>query len=191
MPEIHHGNIFSMGFQASSFFSTVTPGQLPTYWLEPVSSLNSVVFPQFGFPASAYTCLLIVIEASLLVISYYAVSYPGGVSCISTVISLASDRRMLSSYPRTLISSGSPIGAALRRITVAPGVIPISMIRRRSAPAQPSPRHHGRFSYGHVIYRFFQSNSPVLPPFIYIKFSTRAITRQREKQHLLTLLYHR
>src|SRR5574344_849029 len=36
-----------------SFFSTVTPGQLPTYWLEPVSILNSVVFPQLGFPAKA------------------------------------------------------------------------------------------------------------------------------------------
>ena len=36
-----------------SFFSTVTPGQLPTYWLEPVNALNSVVLPQFGLPASA------------------------------------------------------------------------------------------------------------------------------------------
>ena len=36
-----------------SFFSTVTPGQLPTNWLAPVSALNSVVLPQFGLPASA------------------------------------------------------------------------------------------------------------------------------------------
>ena len=36
-----------------SFFSTVTPGQLPTNWLEPVKALNNVVFPQFGLPASA------------------------------------------------------------------------------------------------------------------------------------------
>ncbi len=36
-----------------SFFSTVTPGQLPTYWLAPVSSLNIVVLPQFGLPARA------------------------------------------------------------------------------------------------------------------------------------------
>ena len=36
-----------------AFFSTVTPGQLPTNWLEPVSALNSVVFPQFGLPARA------------------------------------------------------------------------------------------------------------------------------------------
>ena len=40
-------------FSRPSFFSTVTPGQLPTYWLEPVKSLNSVVLPQFGLPASA------------------------------------------------------------------------------------------------------------------------------------------
>ena len=40
-------------FSTPSFFSTVTPGQLPTYWLEPVRSLNSVVLPQFGLPASA------------------------------------------------------------------------------------------------------------------------------------------
>ena len=40
-------------FSTPSFFSTVTPGQLPTYWLEPVRSLNSVVLPLFGLPASA------------------------------------------------------------------------------------------------------------------------------------------
>ena len=33
-----------------SFFSTVTPGQFPTYWFAPVRALNSVVLPQFGFP---------------------------------------------------------------------------------------------------------------------------------------------
>ena len=33
--------------------STVTPGQLPTVWLLPVNRLNTVVFPQLGFPASA------------------------------------------------------------------------------------------------------------------------------------------
>ena len=48
--------------QVACFFSTVTPGQLPTYPLEPVSSLNSVVLPQFGLPArpiviSAMSCL--------------------------------------------------------------------------------------------------------------------------------------
>ncbi len=36
-----------------SFFSTVTPGQLPTYWLEPVRALNRVVFPQLGLPTRA------------------------------------------------------------------------------------------------------------------------------------------
>ena len=36
-----------------SFLSTVTPGQLPTYWELPVRSLNIVVLPQFGLPARA------------------------------------------------------------------------------------------------------------------------------------------
>ena len=33
--------------------STVTPGQFPVRIRPPVSALNSVVLPQFGFPASA------------------------------------------------------------------------------------------------------------------------------------------
>ena len=37
-------------FRMPSFFSTVTPGQLPTYWFEPVSALKSVVLPEFGLP---------------------------------------------------------------------------------------------------------------------------------------------
>ena len=36
-----------------SLRSTVTPGKLPTCWLEPVSWLNRVVLPQFWLPASA------------------------------------------------------------------------------------------------------------------------------------------
>ena len=40
-------------FNFPSFFSTVTPGQLPTNWLEPVRALNNVVFQQFGLPANA------------------------------------------------------------------------------------------------------------------------------------------
>ena len=36
-----------------SFFSTVTPGQLPTYWFEPVKALKRVVLPQLGLPAKA------------------------------------------------------------------------------------------------------------------------------------------
>ena len=40
-------------FILPSFFSTVTPGQLPTYSFEPVIALKSVVFPQLGLPASA------------------------------------------------------------------------------------------------------------------------------------------
>lgn len=50
-------------FNSPSFFSTVTPGQLPTYWVLPVNSLNNVVFPQFGLPASA---ILISIYLSFL-----------------------------------------------------------------------------------------------------------------------------
>ena len=40
-------------FTLPSFFSTVTPGQLPTVALEPVIALNNVVLPQLGFPTSA------------------------------------------------------------------------------------------------------------------------------------------
>ena len=36
-----------------SLRSTVTPGKLPTCWLDPVSWLNSVVLPQFWLPTSA------------------------------------------------------------------------------------------------------------------------------------------
>ena len=48
-----------------SFFSTVTPGQFPTNWLEPVSALNRVVLPLFGLPARA---ILISIAILLLLI---------------------------------------------------------------------------------------------------------------------------
>jgi len=37
----------------ATFFSTVTPGQLPTYSVLPVIALKSVVFPELGFPAKA------------------------------------------------------------------------------------------------------------------------------------------
>ena len=36
-----------------SLRSTVTPGKLPTCWLEPVSALKRVVLPQFWLPARA------------------------------------------------------------------------------------------------------------------------------------------
>ena len=45
-------------FSRPSFFSTVTPGQLPTRWFEPVRSLNIVVLPLFGLPASAIFTLM-------------------------------------------------------------------------------------------------------------------------------------
>lgn len=42
-----------MLFEFSFFFSTVTPGQLPTNWFEPVRALNNVVLPLLGLPARA------------------------------------------------------------------------------------------------------------------------------------------
>jgi hypothetical protein len=42
-----------------TFFSTVTPGQLPTYWFDPVSMLKNVVLPLLGFPTSAIVFLSI------------------------------------------------------------------------------------------------------------------------------------
>jgi hypothetical protein len=36
-----------------SFFSTVTPGQLPTFCRVPVMRLKMVVLPELGFPANA------------------------------------------------------------------------------------------------------------------------------------------
>ena len=57
----------------------------------------------------------------------------------STRIFCASDLRMLNSYPLTLISIGSPIGAVFRMTITAPGVIPISIMWRRTAPVLPSP----------------------------------------------------
>lgn len=45
---------------------------------------------------------------------------------------------MVSSYPRTQISIGSPIGAVLIRVTCVLGISPISKKRRRSAPSPPT-----------------------------------------------------
>ena len=73
-----------------SFFSTVTPGQLPTYWLEPVRSLNSVVLPQFGLPASAILIAIAKIPLSLCL-------EPGACFGHSTSTMAASALRMLSS----------------------------------------------------------------------------------------------
>ena len=54
-PMVHNPSLFLSArcFILPSFFSTVTPGQLPTYSLLPVIALKSVVLPQFGLPASA------------------------------------------------------------------------------------------------------------------------------------------
>ena len=47
-------SVFLYPFIGPSFLSTVTPGKLPTCWLEPVSWLKSVVLPQFWLPTRAY-----------------------------------------------------------------------------------------------------------------------------------------
>ena len=46
-------SVFGLFRIAPLLRSTVTPGKLPTCWLEPVSWLNRVVLPQFWLPASA------------------------------------------------------------------------------------------------------------------------------------------
>jgi hypothetical protein len=51
--------------EPSFLFSTVTPGQLPTYWLLPVRALNIVVLPLFGLPASAMVMLTLVHSFSI------------------------------------------------------------------------------------------------------------------------------
>ena len=58
-----------LSFSFPSFFSTVTPGQFPTYWLAPVRALNIVVLPQFGFPTRA---ILILIPPPYLTITHSA-----------------------------------------------------------------------------------------------------------------------
>src|SRR5215203_3058015 len=45
------------------FLSTVTPGKLPVRWFKPVKTLNSEVFPLFGFPTKAiWTVFLITLR---------------------------------------------------------------------------------------------------------------------------------
>ena len=57
-------------FNLPSFFSTVTPGQLPTYWFAPVKALNNVVLPQFGLPASA---IVIAMISLLIFLTFHAI----------------------------------------------------------------------------------------------------------------------
>jgi Ca2+/Na+ antiporter len=45
---------------------------------------------------------------------------------------------MVSSYPRTQISIGSPIGAVLIKVTFVFGISPMSRKRTRSAPSPPT-----------------------------------------------------
>jgi hypothetical protein len=42
-----------------TFWSTVTPGKLPTFWFKPVRVLNKDVFPQLGLPTSAILSLVL------------------------------------------------------------------------------------------------------------------------------------
>ena len=51
-----------------SFFSTVTPAQLPTFSFRPVSALNMVVLPLLGLPVNA---ILMLNFSSILYLFYY------------------------------------------------------------------------------------------------------------------------
>ena len=99
--------------------------QLPTYWFAPVRALNSVVLPQFGFPASAIVIAITLftslsyINQAILHIRFYLTS----THCASAFLTV-------SSYPRTVISTGSPSGATFLIKSSLPFVIPISIIRR-------------------------------------------------------------
>ena len=144
-----------------SFRSTVTPGKLPTCWLEPVSWLNRVVLPQFWLPARANTSGVpsgmaarpcsssrwraFISPAPGCTWGAWRSEWRGltsGAGARSSAISMfsASARRRVSSYPRSSNSTGSPIGAVLRRVTAVPGVSPISSRWRRSAPVPPTAR---------------------------------------------------
>ena len=41
------------------WLSTVVPGKLPVFWLNPVRALNRVDFPQFGLPERAIWSLVL------------------------------------------------------------------------------------------------------------------------------------
>ena len=143
---------------APSLRSTVTPGKFPTCWFEPVSWLNSVVFPQFWFPARAnvsgapFSSTIPCFRCSF---SYLANSpTPGwgvsfrldpvalrGLSFLCTFFTVtlrASSSLRVSSYPRTSNCTGSPIGATFCKVISASGVSPISSRWWRKAPLPPT-----------------------------------------------------
>ncbi len=62
-----------------SFFSTVTPGQFPICCRPPVRPLKTVVFPQFGFPATATVMLRDAVVVVLMGVSEWSV-FQAGVS---------------------------------------------------------------------------------------------------------------
>ena len=106
-----------------SFLSTVTPGKLPTCWLEPVSWLNSVVLPEFWF---ACQC------------KYHQPRAPLACGASPSVMFCASSRRRGKLIAAQVQLKWGPHGAILRTITVVPGVRPISSSLRRSAPSPPT-----------------------------------------------------
>ncbi|OPZ23045.1 MAG: hypothetical protein BWZ03_00655 [bacterium ADurb.BinA186] len=48
------------------FFSTVTPGQLPINWFEPVRALKRVVLPELGLPTRAKVLLSMILSLGYL-----------------------------------------------------------------------------------------------------------------------------
>ena len=51
----------------ADFFSTVTPGQLPTYSLVPAIAFIRVDLPEFGLPATATVMVFFLVGVSLSV----------------------------------------------------------------------------------------------------------------------------
>ncbi len=136
------------------FLSTVTPGKLPTCWLEPVSLLNNVVFPQFWFPARANssTCPLGSGCSSAFIwylppspspgcgmaLCFLGMFFSISVSRILFISILSASATLsVSSYPCIFNSRGSPIGANLTIVTSAPGISPISRKCCLNAPSPP------------------------------------------------------
>jgi len=57
--------IAAIGNQNIGLFSTITSDQSPICCLEPVNTLNRVVFPQLGFPTTPMTCRFATVIDSL------------------------------------------------------------------------------------------------------------------------------
>ena len=51
--------VLSENDKSPTFFSTVTPGKLPTFCFKPVSALNNEDLPLLGFPVNTIFFLLL------------------------------------------------------------------------------------------------------------------------------------